>query len=687
MIRPASVLLFTACLVSAGQSGLAQGQAAVPATSAANSNRASAYYHFAMGHLYAELAAAYGNRGEYFSKAIDNYKLALKLDPQAGFLVEEITDLYIQAGRLKDAVTEAEDLLKQDPENLSARRMLGRIYSRLIGDSQANKINEDMLRRSIEQYQKITAKEPTDLESWLMLGRLNRVARNSAESEKAYKKALELDANSEEALTGLALVYSDLGDTKNAIEMLRRVNDRNPTARTLVALAGAYEQMRDYSNAAGTLKKALELSPENAELKRALAQDLLYSDKYDEALKLYTDVAESDPQDPQAQLRIAEIYRQKHDFEKARAALAKAKALDAKNLEVRFVEVNLLESEGKPDEAVAAIRSMLDDTRKPSYTVAEKGSRTMLLERLGFLERQAGHNQQAADAFRQMAEVDPDTGARAAVHLIDTYRMSKNYTQALVEAEAGRAKYPKDRYVVTAYASLLADMGKTQQAIAALKPLLTGEKDRELYLGMAQIYEKGKQFDDMAKALDQAETLAETNQDKETIYFMRGAMYERLKKYDAAEAEFRRVLDVNPQSAGAMNYLGYMLADRNIRLEEAYKLIHKALELDPQNGAYLDSMGWVYFRMNRLDDAESNLRQALERISTDPTVHDHLGDVYFKQGKIKEAISQWQNSLKEWEGSSQSDLDPAEVAKINRKLEGARVRLAREQPGNKIEKR
>ena len=94
---------------------------------------------------------------------------------------------------------------------------------------------------------------------------------------------------------------------------------------------------------------------------------------------------------------------------------------------------------------------------------------------------------------------------------------------------------------------------------------------------------------------------------------MRGAMYEKMNNLDAAEAQFRKVLEINPQNAGAMNYLGYMLADRNIRLQEAFKLIAKAVELEPNNGAYLDSLGWVNFRLGKLDEAETALRRAWKK--------------------------------------------------------------------------
>jgi tetratricopeptide (TPR) repeat protein len=186
----------------------------------------------------------------------------------------------------------------------------------------------------------------------------------------------------------------------------------------------------------------------------------------------------------------------------------------------------------------------------------------------------------------------------------------------------------------------------------------------------------------MANSLDAAEKLSKTNEDQVTVHFMRGAMYERTKKFEQAEAEFRKVLAIDPDYAGALNYLGYMLADRNVRLDEANTLVKKALDLDPDNGAYLDSLGWIYYRQGKLSEAEGLLVRALEKIGTDPTVHDHLGDVYFKQGKTREAISQWQASLKGFESSgSQGDVDPDEVASVNKKLESARVKLAREGGG------
>jgi tetratricopeptide (TPR) repeat protein len=121
-----------------------------------------------------------------------------------------------------------------------------------------------------------------------------------------------------------------------------------------------------------------------------------------------------------------------------------------------------------------------------------------------------------------------------------------------------------------------------------------------------------------------------------------------------------------------------MLADKGIRLPEALKLIRKAVELDPMNGAYLDSLGWAYLKLGQYELAEENLHQAVERDQSDPAVHDHLADLYEKTGRIRLAAAQWELSLAEYAKSAPADIEPGEVAKVQRKLESARVKLAKQ---------
>jgi Tfp pilus assembly protein PilF len=154
---------------------------------------------------------------------------------------------------------------------------------------------------------------------------------------------------------------------------------------------------------------------------------------------------------------------------------------------------------------------------------------------------------------------------------------------------------------------------------------------------------------------------------------------ERQKHLEVAEDFFRQALDLDQSNAMVLNYLGYMLADKGTKLPEALKMIRKAVEQEPMNGAYLDSLGWVYFKMGQYELAEENLRQAVERDQTDPTVHEHLGDLYEKTGRIRLAAAQWQLSLTEFSRSAAADVEPTDVAKLQRKLESARVKLAKEE--------
>ncbi|MGH9569558.1 MAG: tetratricopeptide repeat protein, partial [Candidatus Angelobacter sp.] len=128
-----------------------------------------------------------------------------------------------------------------------------------------------------------------------------------------------------------------------------------------------------------------------------------------------------------------------------------------------------------------------------------------------------------------------------------------------------------------------------------------------------------------------------------------------------------------------LNYLGYMLADRNTHLEEALNLIKRAVDLDPQNGAYLDSLGWVYFRLGNYDQAEENLRRASEKTPNDATVQDHLGELYAKTGKLKMAAVHWERALTEWNRSVPADVDQQDVARVQKKLESTKVKIAQQQ--------
>jgi tetratricopeptide (TPR) repeat protein len=677
MIRSAKALALVGLLVAVSHAQTAP----APNPSAADGNHAAAYYNVAMGRLYALMAQSEGNQDEAL-KAIQYFKDALKADPKASATYGELTDLYLALGKPADATALAQEALKRDPENVDAHRMLGRVYFSQINKGTQGQIDERSLHLAMQEFQKVTEKDPKDAESWVTLGRLYAGSNDSANAEKAYNAALAVEPDNDEALTGLALVYGNMGDTAKAIEKLKTATDKSPNGRSLRILAQAYHDQKDYKNAADTLRKALELEPENEQLAHSLAEDLFFSDQYDEALKIYEELSAHSPKDPVLPLRMADIYRAKHDYAKAHEAIDKARKIDPDGLEPRLKEIEVFQAESKFDQAIAGLKGVLDDTARKIYSKEEQQQRAGWYEELGLLNRVAGHYPEAIEAFKQMGVVFKDSGPLVAARTIETYRQyAKDLPTAQREADAAIKKFPDEYMVVREHAEVLGDLGKTDDAVKELRGLLNGPRDRDTLVALTDNYEKGKRFDEAGKALDEAEKLSTSDEEKEDVYFMRGALMERQKKYDASEEAFRKVLAINPQHAGAMNYLGYMLADRNIRLEEAYKLIQKAVDMEPENGAYLDSLGWVYFRQGKLSDAERMLMKAVDLTDLtgqDPTVHDHLGDVYMKLGKTQDAIAQWTVSMKRFKEQPASDSDPEEVAKVSGKLDAARVKLAQE---------
>jgi Flp pilus assembly protein TadD len=229
-------------------------------------------------------------------------------------------------------------------------------------------------------------------------------------------------------------------------------------------------------------------------------------------------------------------------------------------------------------------------------------------------------------------------------------------------------------------AAELADQGKADEGLALAKGLLDNtDKDRAVWMALAQMGIRLRRWKDADDALTKADALTTKKEDRPYLLFLKGEWAERQKHYEPAEHFFREALEIDPANAMTLNYLGYMLADKGTRLTEALTLIRKAVELEPMNGAYLDSLGWAYFKLGENELAEENLRQAVERDQTDPTVHDHLGDLYEKTGRIRLAAAQWELSLAEYAKSSVADVEPGDVAKVQHKLESARVKLAKQE--------
>jgi tetratricopeptide (TPR) repeat protein len=631
--------------------------------------------------MYAEMASAKG-RQDYATQAIEEYKLALGVDPNSRMLQDGLPELYFTLGRIREAVSAAQEQVAKHQDDVRAHQLLGRVYLRSLGDMQGPQSTQ-MLQLALKEYQTIAKLKPNDLETRLLLGQLYGLNHDTANAESEFKEAQRIDGTSEEVVLNIARLYTEQGEMEKAVTALTSIPEDDRSARMEFALAGIYDTQKKPKEAAAAYKRSLDIDPDNTDAKRGLANALVVSGKVAEAGKVYENLVQTDPQDAQSLIRAADIERREGKYDEALATLKKAKAIVTDNPELSYNEALTYDSLGRYDEAVSTLKTLLTTTEHPDgkYNDGETGNRGIFLDRLGIIYREQGKTAESVAAYKQLAQLGGDYTQRGAEGEIDTYRDAHQWAAATTAAAAAAKAQPKNREVQLMYARQLADAGKLEDAIRLAEKQLNGTpEDRDVFYTVADIEVRAKRWKEASAQLDKAEALATSSQDKVFLFYYRGTVAERQKMYDQAEIEFRKALAIDPQNAAVQNYLGYMLADRGVKLQESVEMLRKVVEFDPQNGAYLDSLGWAYFKSGQYALAEENLRKAAARTGTDPAVLDHLGEVYEKTGKLKLAMQEWQKSLAEYATSLAPEADPADVAHVEHKLEGVRVKLAHVSP-------
>jgi tetratricopeptide (TPR) repeat protein len=657
-------------------------QSGIPpqASEAKKPDHAASYYHYGLAHMYEEMMAMYG-RSEYAAKAIEEYRKAIDADPSSEYLNAALAELYARTGRVRDAVLESQEILKRDPNNLEAHKLLGRIYLRSLGDTQSGTPSHEVLNLAVEQYEALVKIEPNNADNHLVLGGLYIWNKDLLKAEGEFKAAQQVDPGSEEAITQLARLYAEEGDSKRAIETLNSVPEAGRSSKIYSAMGATYEQQKDYKNAVAAYQRALVLDKDNLDAMHGLAQNLANDNQIEAALNQYKSLQAADPQDWQASIEAARLYRHVGKFDLAMESLKKAEALVQDSSEVAYEEAIVFEAQGKFDDAAALFQKLVARSASPdgNYNPGERNNRALFLEHLGNVYREQGRPALALETFRKMLDLGGEEAARGYQNVIDVYREQKQWAEATRAAQEAVQKLPNDKGMKLALALQLADEGKGDESVQLAKSTIKGDSaDRESYVALSQINARLKRWKEAEEALGEAEKLAGRPEEKAYLQYFRGALYEREKKYDQAEQAFRLVLQQDPNNSSTLNNLGYMLVDHNMRLEEALNMIKRAVELDPQNSNYLDSLGWAHFKLGKYDEAEENLRKAADKMPNDATIQDHLAELYAKTGRLKLAATHWERALDEWNKSAAADVDQQEVARVQKKLENTKVKLAQQ---------
>ena len=655
-----------------------QSQSSVDTLSLDDSARGEAYYNFLMGHTQ-ELQYELNGEDDLAEKSIASYKKALEIDPSSPVIMERLAEIYSKSKRIHDAVIEAQAALKVDPDNLDAHRLLARIYVRTLGDLSTGDVQKENIGKAVTQFQAILKIQPTDTYSALWLARLYRFENQHDDAEQVLRSVLKREPDNGQALEQLSQILVDEGRSQDAIALLTQAAGDSSSPDIYDLLGDAYSQEKDYPKAEEAYRKAVAEDPDDVGHLHGLAQALLAQDKYAEALEQFKKLSELEPGTSENYVRMAQLYRRVGNFKEAESSLLRAKQLTPGNLEILYNEALLYEDEGRFDDAVKVLSDAIAGikTQSATGTEASPNALAILYEQLGRAHEQGQNFPAAIETFQEMAKLGPEAEKRARMLLIEAYKDSRDLDRAIDETKKGLADSPKDRDLTITLAMLYGEKTDAETGTKLLNSLLQGnDNDQEIYLNIAQVDERGKKYSDAEQAAVKAGEMAHAASDKEMVWFLLGAIYESEKKFDDAEQQFRKVLDENPNNASALNDYGYMLADRGIRLDEAASMIQRALKQEPNSGAYLDSLGWAYYKQNKLTEAEESLRKATDRDSHDPTILGHLAEVYLKMGQTDRAARLMERALSEWQKAVPADYEPDRVNELDTQLKTLKKRLA-----------
>jgi tetratricopeptide (TPR) repeat protein len=670
--------LFTASLLAATPGLCAQAswqsQAAAVQKSPEQSSQADAYFYFAQGHLQ-ELQYELTNNADAATQSIDLYKKALEINPNSAVIKERLAEIYAKSQHIRDAVVQAQEVLKIDPNDLDAHRLLARIYVRSLGDLEAGDVQQENLAKAVEQFQAILKLDSRDTYSSLWLARLYRFQNRHDQAEQVLRSVVRQEPDNEPAIEQLAQLLIDESRSPEAVELLTQAVSDSSSPDLYDLLGDAYSQSKDFSKAEQAYRKAIDADPDDPGHRHGLAQALMEQDEYSAALEQFKKLSQLEPGNWENHLRASQLERRLGQFDQAEASLARARQLAPGNLEILYNEALLDQDEGRFDEGVKLLTDAIAGMK--NQPGASPNALGVLYEQLGHIYREQGNYQSALEAFQEMAKANPDSARRAQILTIDTYRESHDIDRAIAEAKKAHDADPKSQDATITLALLYGEKSDTTQGTHLLQGLLNGtETDQEIYLDIAQVQARGKKYAEAEESAAKAEQLAHGSEEQQAAWTMLGGIYQNEKKYDEAERQFQKVLDSNPNNAEVLNNFGYMLADRGVRLEEATSMIQHALKEQPSNAAYLDSLGWAYYKQNKLTEAEEYLRKAVDREGRDPTILSHLANVYLKLGQNEQAAALFERSLAEWQKALPADYEADKANEVEAQLKNLKHRLA-----------
>lgn len=598
-----------------------------------NSARPEAYYYYS-------LAQQMILERDYLH-ALEQLENAARSDSSPSLLLE-LAQLKFSLNDLAGASALAEKIVAAEPGMARAHKLLGDIHlsrARDGGDAEAR------IGEAIEQYRSALLANPVDEDACRALAELyyhTRRLKEAGETLQEFSRKRPLDPS---LSLLLGKVYARTGRTGEAEALLSRVVARLPgDLEAADALAAVLEFEKKYDEAIALYTPLLERAADSSYLRGRVGSLHLLAGRYREAIRELQQVQALDPADTGTLLPLAQAYEGAGETAAAIQACERLIRKEPANLEARFQRARLRQKEGETQTALKEYQEIIVLAGgRGAVTDREASILALAHSQIGILQMEARQYGAASESFVQALNSAGEPGPELFLLLGRAQLLGGRPDEARrVVGEAVR-RFPDDLDIKVFRGELLVASGDEAQAREDFKAILEGAGgSSENYARVAEALLRQKRYAAADAILKEG---VRRHPGDDALLFARGAALERQGRLAEAERLLAKAIQINPNNAVALNYLGYMLADRGVKLVEALGYVQRALALEPKSAAYLDSLGWAQFRMGLYEEAETNLRAALRYDASDPTIREHLGDLLQKTGRQTEAVREWQTAL------------------------------------------
>jgi tetratricopeptide (TPR) repeat protein len=500
-----------------------------------------------------------------------------------------------------------------------------------------------------------------------------------------FEKALKQDPDGHQIQHELSEIYLRTNNLDKAEELAKMAADRDPkNVEYLMTLGGIYASSRKYPEAKAQYQKVMEADPDNAKVPLLLGIIEAESGQMEEGIKVLTKLTESQSDNVMAFFYRAKIYLEMEQEEKAKADLEKCLQLRPTFTEAGTALGMIFEKQGDVDGAIQAYSKIqangrfkkrlaqlylsknefekaLDEFRE--YATLEPDDYSVRVK-VGLIYLELKRYQNAIEEFNSILKVQPDAG-NVRFYLGLVYEEQKKWDLAVqsLKKVAVDSGFFKEATLHAAF--ILKEQNKMREGIEFTKQMLAKHPDIiEFYDMHASFFESQKDFKKAQAVLEQG--LKKFPKEEKLLYFL-GALQDKMGEKEKSISTMNKILEINPNNAHALNFVGYALADSGKDLEKAQENIEKALALRPSDGYIEDSLGWVLFKRGQNEKAIEQLQKAAMIQPEEAIIFEHLGDVYLAQKDYAKAVEMYKKASQ----YATAKKDSESVKKLEKKIASA----------------